>query len=86
MIYSFSFEMKKGCLVSLSVACPSWFLVTIINNQVTIILHNEVMSVSTLVISIRAPSGLIVAVINDQVTIFLHSQMVRTVSFSVGAT
>lgn len=57
---------------------------SVINNQITIFLHNQSMSLSSLIPSIRSPGGLIVRVIDDQVTIILHGQSIRSMSLSVG--
>lgn len=59
---------------------------TVIDNEVSVILNSQVVSLLSFVPSIRRPSWLVVSIIDNQVTIILHSQSVGSSSLSVGAT
>lgn len=55
---------------------------TIIDDQVTIILDHQEVTMSTLLVGIRSPSRLALSVIEDEVTITLHSQDVRSLALA----
>jgi len=56
--------------------------VTIIDDQVTIVLDQQIMALSTLLVGIRSPSRLAMSVIENEVTITLHSQDVGALTLA----
>jgi hypothetical protein len=56
--------------------------VTIIDDQVTVVLDQQIMALSTLLVGIRRPSRLAMSVVEDEVTITLHSQDVGTLTLA----
>jgi hypothetical protein len=63
---------------------PSGSVVSVINAEISVILHHQFIRSLPLVPGVGRPGRLVISVIDDEISVSLHGQFVRSCSFSSG--